>query len=166
MKQTLSATSPESCSSQTLRVWRWGFQVLGFLLQSTHMPTPTSTSCSVVQGCFLFPTSCVPAKWLQSCPTLCDPRDRSPPDSSVQGLLRNTGVAMLSSRGSSQPRDLQWRNWKIKISSLHPGSDFSCAVTHLSGYFFPKITLPFRHKLLFSWYLYLSVDFTILPLKS
>ena len=73
---------------------------------------------------------------------LCDPRDRSPPGSSVQRILQNTGVAMPSSRGSSWPRDLQWQNWKIKISWLHPGSAFSYAVDHLSGYFSPKITLP------------------------
>ena len=28
------------------------------------------------------------AKWLQSCPTLCDPIDGSPPDSPVPGILQ------------------------------------------------------------------------------
>ena len=28
------------------------------------------------------------AKWLQSCPTLCDPRDGSPPGSPVPGILQ------------------------------------------------------------------------------
>ena len=28
------------------------------------------------------------AKWLQSCPTLCDPRDGSPPGSSMPGILQ------------------------------------------------------------------------------
>ena len=44
----------------------------------------------------------------QSCPTLCHPRDCSPPDSSVHGNLQartEEWVAMPSSRGSSQPRD-------------------------------------------------------------
>ena len=44
----------------------------------------------------------------QSCPTLCDPVDCSPPGSSVHGTLqaRTMGwVAMPSSRGSSRPRD-------------------------------------------------------------
>ena len=27
-------------------------------------------------------------KWLQSCPTLCDPRDSSPPGSTVPGILQ------------------------------------------------------------------------------
>ena len=44
----------------------------------------------------------------QSCPTLCDPVNCSPPGSSVHGLLQariSEWVAMHSSRGSSQPRD-------------------------------------------------------------
>ena len=28
------------------------------------------------------------AKWLQLCPTLCDPRDGSPPGSSIPGILQ------------------------------------------------------------------------------
>ena len=37
---------------------------------------------------------CVCAKSLQSCPTLCNPMDCSPPGSSVQGIVQgsNTGV--------------------------------------------------------------------------
>ena len=44
----------------------------------------------------------------QSCPTLCNPRDCSPPGSSVHGILQTRileWVAMPSSRGSSQPRN-------------------------------------------------------------
>ena len=47
-------------------------------------------------------------KSLQSCPTLCDPVDRSPPGSSVHGILQASileGIVISSSRGSSQPRD-------------------------------------------------------------
>ena len=51
-------------------------------------------------------------KWkhssLQSCLTLRDPTDCSPPGSSVRGILQARmleWVAILSSRGSSQPRD-------------------------------------------------------------
>ena len=45
------------------------------------------------------------AKLPQSCPTLCDTMDCSPPDSSVRGILQARileWVAMLSSRGSSK----------------------------------------------------------------
>ena len=48
------------------------------------------------------------AKLLQSCPTLEDPMDCSLPGPSVHGTLQARtleGVAMLSSRGSSWPRD-------------------------------------------------------------
>ena len=48
------------------------------------------------------------AESLQSCPTLSDPMDCSPPGSSVPGILQARvleWVAMPSSRGSSQPRD-------------------------------------------------------------
>ena len=44
----------------------------------------------------------------QSCPTLCEPKDCSPPSSSVHGILQARileWVAMPSSRGSSQSRD-------------------------------------------------------------
>ena len=44
----------------------------------------------------------------QSCPTLCDPMDYSPPGSSVRGILQARileWVAISFSRGSSQPRD-------------------------------------------------------------
>ena len=48
------------------------------------------------------------AKSLQSCPTLCDPMDCSPPDPSVHGILQVRileWVAIFFFRGSSQPRD-------------------------------------------------------------
>ena len=51
---------------------------------------------------------CVPAQSLQSCPTLCNPMNYSPPGSSVYGILQARTlqwVAVPSSRGSSQPRD-------------------------------------------------------------
>ena len=53
-------------------------------------------------------TVCVRVKSLQSNPTLCDPTDCSPPDSSLHGILQARileCVAMTSSRGSSWPRD-------------------------------------------------------------
>ena len=53
-------------------------------------------------------TTCLPTKSLQSCPTVCDPMDCSPPVSSVHGILQTRileWVVMLSFRVSSQPRD-------------------------------------------------------------
>ena len=51
-----------------------------------------------------FESSCMPAKLLQSCPTLCNPKDCSPPGSSVLEILQARileWVAMTSSSGSS-----------------------------------------------------------------
>ena len=50
----------------------------------------------------------VHAKSLQSCPTLCDPMNHSPPGSSVHGILQArtlVWVAIPFFRGSSRPRD-------------------------------------------------------------
>ena len=46
------------------------------------------------------------AKLIQSCPTLCDPMDYSPPGSSVHGIFQARileWVAMSSSRGLPDP---------------------------------------------------------------
>ena len=46
------------------------------------------------------------AESLQSCPTLCDPMDCSPPGSSVHGILQASileWIAILYSRGSPEP---------------------------------------------------------------
>ena len=68
-------------------------------------------------GCKSLIHFCV--KLLQSCPTLCDPIDCSPPSFFVLGILQARKlqwVAMPSSKGSSQPRDLPYPG--IKPSSL------------------------------------------------
>jgi len=52
--------------------------------------------------------ACMRAKLPQLCSTFCDPIDRSPPGSSVHGILQAKilgWVAISSPRGSSQPRD-------------------------------------------------------------
>ena len=70
------------------------------------------------------------AKTLQSSPTLCDPVDCSPPGSSVRGILQARileWIAMLSSRGSSRPKDgiraslclLHWKQGSLLL--LPPG---------------------------------------------
>ena len=51
-------------------------------------------------------SACVRAKWLQSCPTLCDPTDGSPPGSSAHGILQASileWVAIPSSKDLSDP---------------------------------------------------------------
>ena len=51
------------------------------------------------------------AKSRQSCPTLCDPIDGSPPGSSIPGIFQARTlewVAISFSSGSSRPRDRTW----------------------------------------------------------
>ena len=57
---------------------------------------------------------------LQSCPTLCDPMDYSPPGSSVHGVLQARileWVARLSSRESCWPRDQTCVSYVLCIGS-------------------------------------------------
>ena len=62
---------------------------------------------------------CLCAQVLQSCPTLCNPMDHSLPGSSVHGISQARlleGVAMPSSRGSSQPKDRTHASWVSRIA--------------------------------------------------
>ena len=76
-----------------------------YLLQSSSM-------VNKLQICVILPIKlCVHAKSLELCPTLCDPVDCSPLGSSVHGIFQARileWAAMLSSRGSSQPKDQTW----------------------------------------------------------
>ena len=67
---------------------------------------------SVASTAIFISTAPAAAKSLQSCPTLCDPTDGSPPGSPVPGIL--------------QARTLEWvaisfsnaRKWEVKVKSL------------------------------------------------
>ena len=52
------------------------------------------------------------AKSLQSCPTLCDPKDGSPPGSPVPGILQARTLECLAISFSNA-----WK-WKVKVKSL------------------------------------------------
>ena len=52
------------------------------------------------------------AKSLQSCPTLCDPIDRSPPGSPVPGILQARTLEWVAISFSKA-----WK-WKVKVKSL------------------------------------------------
>ena len=52
------------------------------------------------------------AKSLQSCPTLCDPRDGSPPGSPVPGILKARTLEWVAISFSNA-----WK-WKVKVKSL------------------------------------------------
>ena len=52
------------------------------------------------------------AKALQSCPTLCDPRDGSPPGSPVPGILQARTLEWVAISFSNAGK------WKVKVMSL------------------------------------------------
>ena len=52
------------------------------------------------------------AKSLQSCPTLCDPRDGSPPGSAIPGILQARTLEWVAIAFSNA-----WK-WKVKVKSL------------------------------------------------
>ena len=59
-----------------------------------------------------FATATATLKSLQSCPTLCDPRDGSPPDSPVPGVLQARTLEWVAISFSNA-----WK-WKVKLKSL------------------------------------------------
>ena len=73
-------------------------------ISSPKPPSPFAFSLSQNQG---QSNKCLCAKSSQSCPTLCDPMNYSPPGSSVHGILQATileWVVISFSRASSLPR--------------------------------------------------------------
>ena len=72
---------------------------------------------------------CVHAKLLQSCLTLCDPMDCSPPGSSIHGILQARileWATMPSSRGSSWTRGIKPRS---PMSPALAGGFFTTSTT-------------------------------------
>ena len=55
---------------------------------------------------------CTGAKSLQSCPTLCDPIDGSPPGSAVPGILQARTLVWVAISFSNAGK------WKVKVKSL------------------------------------------------
>ena len=83
-------------------------------LPSEH--THTHTQILITTFIYLFLHNILSLKWSetlvsQSCPTLCNPMDYSPPGSSVNEILQariQEWVAISFSRVSSQPRNWTW----------------------------------------------------------
>ena len=77
-------------------------------------PTPCSLFFkSSLSGFFtLLLSAAVAAKSLQSCPTLCDPIDGSPPGSPVPGILQARTLEWVAISFSNV-----WK-WKVKVKSL------------------------------------------------
>ena len=60
----------------------------------------------------LFPAAAAAAKSLQSCPTLCNPIDGSPPGSTVPGILQARTLEWVAISFSNACK------WKVKVKSL------------------------------------------------
>ena len=76
---------------------------------------------------------CVVILNAESCPTLCDPVDCSPPSSSVHGISQARilkWVAVSFSGGSSQPRDWSWVSCVGRW--IYQGSPNSTLAHHLA----------------------------------
>ena len=70
-------------------------------------------SSQFLQFCFGYVlSSAAAAKSLQSCPTLCDPIDGSPPGSPVPGILQARTLEWVAISFSNA-----WK-WKVKVKSL------------------------------------------------
>ena len=83
--------------SACLSLWRLG----------TRLPGLT---CK--QRCAMIPSAAATAKSLQSCPTLCDPIDGSPPGSPVPGILQARTLEWVAISFSNA-----WK-WKVKVKLL------------------------------------------------
>jgi len=64
------------------------------------------------------------AKSLQSCPTLCDPIDGSPPGSPVPGILQTRTLEWVAISFSNA-----WK-WKVKVKSLSHVRLFATPMDH------------------------------------
>ena len=67
---------------------------------------------NMIWGKFLQLSAAAAAKLLQSCPTLCDPIDGSPPGSPVPGILQARPLEWVAVSFSNA-----WK-WKVKVKSL------------------------------------------------
>ena len=67
----------------------------------------------------MLPTAAAAATSLQSCPTLCDPIDGSPPGSPVPGILQARTLEWVAISFSNA-----WK-WKVKVKSLSRALLFS-----------------------------------------
>ena len=95
-------------------VWTMNFQMFKLDLEKVEepeirLPTPGGSSKKRENS---RKTSATAAKLLQSCPTLCDPIDGSPPGSPVPGILQARTLEWFALSFSNA-----WK-WKVKVKSL------------------------------------------------
>ena len=82
------------------------------------------------------------AKSLQSCPTLCDPRDCSPPGSPVPGILQARTLEWVAISFSNA-----WK-WKVKVKSI---SHVQPLVTPWTAAYQAPLSMGFSRQEYWSW---------------
>ena len=130
-----------SCSSNSQEARNQLFSILKhFLIDQQPVSLALCNSCDLIIVTDICSGSsthilCAARSVAQSCLTLRDPMDCSPPGSSVHGILQARmleWVALPSSRGSSQPRDqtqvLYYR--QILYCLSHQGSPCTLSSPH------------------------------------
>ena len=75
----------------------------------------------------IIPAAAATAKSLQSCPVLCDPRDSSPPDSPIPGILQARTLEWLAISFSNAGK------WKVKVKSSVVSDSSNPMVCSLPG---------------------------------
>ena len=155
-------------SSSSFHLSLWSLTLFLFLQTwSLFLPGGLCTGCFLSLECFspgshmvddfyLFIT-CLLAKSLQSCPTLCDPLYCSLPGSFVHGTLQARileWAPMPSSRWSSQPRiePCLWRLLHWQACFLPLVLLGKPLVIHVSPQILP-LQLGFLHHHIWKWYL-------------
>ena len=81
----------------------------GYLVEGNNSSKPQTP---FYRSLMMTSTAAAAAKSLQSCPTLCDPIDGSPPGSPVPGILQAKTLEWVAISFSSA-----WK-WKVKVKSL------------------------------------------------
>ena len=83
------------------------------VMTESKVASPKLLEWNLKQKDIYFAAATAAAKSLQSCPTLCDPIDSSPPGSPVPGILQARTLEWVTISFSNA-----WK-WKVKVKSLH-----------------------------------------------
>ena len=79
----------------------------------------------ILKSLWIFNVAAAAAKSLQSCPTLCDPIDGSPPGSAIPGILQARTLEWVAISFSNA-----WK-WKAKVKL------FNVAQSQIGGFVMP-----------------------------
>ena len=88
------------------------YQQYAVLQKDRHMGTTDQYREPRNRPTQIYPTTTTTTKSLQSCPTLCNPRDGSPPGSPAPGILQARTLECPAISFSNA-----WK-WKVKVKSL------------------------------------------------